>query len=60
MDLATSLNPGGIQTSETDLSEFYKKGGKLLTYHGGADQASNSLVPMVTYYSYLSSDATRI
>lgn len=40
MDFSTSINPGGIQTSDTDLSAFYQKGGKLLTYHGGADQVS--------------------
>lgn len=42
LDLAMKINPGRINTWDPDLSEFYKHGGKMLTFHGGADQVSLS------------------
>lgn len=40
LENAVNENPGGIETSGTDLSAFYKRGGKLLSYQGGYDQAA--------------------
>lgn len=37
-----SVNPGGVNTGEADLSSFRAKGGKLLVYHGRSDQANPS------------------
>lgn len=34
---ADSLNPGDANANETDISPFYDKGGKLISYHGYAD-----------------------
>ncbi|KAM0351020.1 hypothetical protein ACHAPU_002798 [Fusarium lateritium] len=38
MDFAIKLNPGGVNAAEADLKDFYAKGGKIISYHGQADQ----------------------
>ncbi|RFN53439.1 putative feruloyl esterase b-2 [Fusarium flagelliforme] len=38
MDFAINLNPGGVNANEGKLDKFYAKGGKILSYHGQADQ----------------------
>ncbi|KAG5799184.1 hypothetical protein H9Q69_001816 [Fusarium xylarioides] len=38
MDFAIKLNPGGVNAAEGELQEFYAKGGKIISYHGQADQ----------------------
>ncbi|KIL87117.1 hypothetical protein FAVG1_09671 [Fusarium avenaceum] len=38
MDFAVKLNPGGVNAAEADLEKFYAKGGKIISYHGQADE----------------------
>ncbi|KAH0429935.1 tannase and feruloyl esterase [Colletotrichum camelliae] len=38
MDFAVALNPGGIATDVRNLTAFRARGGKILQYHGRADQ----------------------
>jgi feruloyl esterase len=35
--LSERINPGNATANDFDLSPFYKKGGKLLHYHGFSD-----------------------
>ncbi|KAI1653694.1 tannase and feruloyl esterase [Daldinia decipiens] len=42
IDFAVSINPGRINTAEKDLSSFYHRGGKIITYHGRNDEAVTS------------------
>ncbi|KAF2111210.1 Tannase/feruloyl esterase [Lophiotrema nucula] len=38
MDFSIIVNPGRVNAGETDLSAFYKRGGKILSYHGRNDE----------------------
>lgn len=42
LDFALSINPGRVNTHETDLSAFRARGGKIIAYHGRADQTVTS------------------
>lgn len=42
MDFALSVNPGRVNTGETDLSAFHDRGGKLIAYHGRNDETVTS------------------
>ncbi|KAI1473803.1 tannase and feruloyl esterase [Daldinia eschscholtzii] len=42
MDLAMSINPGQVNAAEKDLSSFYRKGGKIISYHGRNDETVTS------------------
>lgn len=42
MDFATQVNPGLVNTDETDLSAFRAKGGKVIAYHGRNDETVTS------------------
>lgn len=41
MDLATKIDPGRINTWDPDLSAFYQRGGKMLLWHGTADEVND-------------------
>ena len=41
-EFADTLNPSGIRTFPTTLSDFSSRGGKLITYHGQQDQQITS------------------
>lgn len=38
MDFAVALNPGGVNSDFRNLTAFRARGGKILQYHGRADQ----------------------
>jgi len=40
MDFAIKINPGSVNTGETDLSKFHARGGKVIAYHGRNDEVS--------------------
>ncbi|KAI1106428.1 tannase and feruloyl esterase [Jackrogersella minutella] len=42
MDLALKINPGQVNAGETDLSSFYDRGGKIISYHGRNDETVTS------------------
>ncbi|KAK3670907.1 hypothetical protein LTR78_009185 [Recurvomyces mirabilis] len=42
MDYAIKLNPGKVNTGETDLSAYRVKGGKVIAYHGRNDETVTS------------------
>lgn len=42
MDFALSINPGRVNTGETDLSAFKARGGKVIAYHGRNDETVTS------------------
>ncbi|TID23407.1 feruloyl esterase b [Venturia nashicola] len=42
VDIAYRKNPGNVQSWEGDLSSFHNAGGKILHYHGLADQIISS------------------
>lgn len=44
---AEALNPGNISTFSGDLSAFHAQGGKIITYHGRADDVRLSLSPVL-------------
>jgi hypothetical protein len=46
MDFAVELNPGGIAFNDPDLSGFYKRGGKVLAYHGSSDVTVTSALSL--------------
>lgn len=37
VQLADAINPGNANANDSDISAFYAKGGKLMSYHGYAD-----------------------
>ncbi|KAG4269154.1 hypothetical protein FPRO04_14773 [Fusarium proliferatum] len=45
MDFAIKLNPGGVNAAEGDLQKYYNKGGKIISYHGQADQTITPKLP---------------
>ncbi|KAK2925987.1 Tannase/feruloyl esterase [Fusarium oxysporum f. sp. vasinfectum] len=49
MDFAVKLNPGGVNAAEGDLQKFYAKGGKIISYHGQADQTITPKLPAEYY-----------
>ncbi|KUJ13898.1 tannase and feruloyl esterase [Mollisia scopiformis] len=42
MDFAVKVNPGSVNTGESDLSAFFARGGKLMAYHGRNDNSVTS------------------
>ncbi|KAI1802329.1 tannase and feruloyl esterase [Daldinia bambusicola] len=42
MDVAININPGQVNTAEKDLSGFYRRGGKIISYHGRNDETVTS------------------
>lgn len=42
MDFAVRVNPGQVNAAETDLTSFYRKGGKIISYHGRNDETVTS------------------
>ncbi|KAI8630676.1 tannase and feruloyl esterase [Xylariaceae sp. FL1651] len=55
MDFALRINPGGVNAGETDLSKFYKKGGRILSYHGRSDETVTSALSKRFYSGVQSS-----
>ncbi|KAJ3531397.1 hypothetical protein NM208_g8891 [Fusarium decemcellulare] len=49
MDFAIQVNPGGVNAAEADLGEFYKRGGKIISFHGRNDQTVTSRLSMEYY-----------
>ncbi|KAH7147565.1 Tannase/feruloyl esterase [Fusarium sp. MPI-SDFR-AT-0072] len=49
MDFAVKLNPGGVNAAEGDLQKFHAKGGKIISYHGQADQTITPKLPAEYY-----------
>ncbi|KAF5698006.1 feruloyl esterase B-2 [Fusarium mundagurra] len=49
MDFAINLNPGGVNAAEGELQKFYAKGGKIISYHGQADQTITPKLPAEYY-----------
>ncbi|KAF4951572.1 hypothetical protein FGADI_7347 [Fusarium gaditjirri] len=49
MDFAVKLNPGAVNAAEGDLKKFYAKGGKIISYHGQADQTITPKLPAEYY-----------
>ncbi|CCT75812.1 related to feruloyl esterase B precursor [Fusarium fujikuroi IMI 58289] len=49
MDFAIKLNPGGVNAAEGELQKFYAKGGKIISYHGQADQTITPKLPAEYY-----------
>jgi feruloyl esterase len=47
--LSEQINPGNATADNFDMSPFYKKGGKILHYHGFSD---GSIVPGSSIYFY--------
>lgn len=44
MDFALKVNPGSVNTAESNLSAFYSRGGKLIAYHGRNDNVALPLL----------------
>ncbi|XXG97481.1 hypothetical protein Hte_003784 [Hypoxylon texense] len=42
MDFAVRVNPGQVNGGEKDLTSFYRKGGKIISYHGRNDETVTS------------------
>ncbi|OTA99242.1 hypothetical protein M426DRAFT_325327, partial [Hypoxylon sp. CI-4A] len=42
MEFAIKVNPGQVNAAETDLSGFYNRGGKIISYHGRNDETVTS------------------
>ncbi|KAI1214499.1 tannase and feruloyl esterase [Annulohypoxylon truncatum] len=42
MDFALRINPGQVNADDTDLSRFYRRGGKIMSYHGRNDETVTS------------------
>ena len=57
--LAENLNPANIRTWPATLPNFKKKGGKLLSYHGGQDNQITSL-NTERFYDYMSESDTNL
>lgn len=55
MDFAIKLNPGGVNAAEADLEKFYAKGGKIISYHGQADQTITPKL-LAKYYAKVQSN----
>ncbi|KAH7234667.1 Tannase/feruloyl esterase [Fusarium redolens] len=55
MDFAIKLNPGGVNAAEGELQRFYAKGGKIISYHGQADQTITPKLP-AEYYAKVQSN----
>lgn len=51
MENALEINPGGVNAASPDLSQFYKKGGKILSYHGRSDETVTPRLSMEYYVS---------
>ncbi|KAF5586343.1 feruloyl esterase B-2 [Fusarium pseudocircinatum] len=49
MDFAIKLNPGDVNAAEGGLQKFYAKGGKIISYHGQADQTITPKLPAEYY-----------
>ncbi|CAI6097697.1 unnamed protein product [Clonostachys chloroleuca] len=49
LDYALSINPGGVNSNSRDLSRFYKRGGKVLAYHGLVDTTVTPLLSTEFY-----------
>ncbi|KAM0490226.1 hypothetical protein ACHAP8_011763 [Fusarium lateritium] len=55
MDFAIKLNPGGVNAAEAKLDKFYDKGGKIISYHGQADQTITPKL-LAEYYTKVQSN----
>lgn len=51
MDNALKINPGGVNASSPDLTRFYEKGGKIISYHGRSDETVTPRLSMEYYVS---------
>ncbi|KAL4920401.1 tannase and feruloyl esterase-domain-containing protein [Aspergillus aurantiobrunneus] len=51
MGLALKINPGGVNAADPDFTQFYQKGGKILSYHGRSDETVTSRLSMEYYVS---------
>ena len=43
-----SVDPGNVSTFDGDFAQFRARGGKIITYHGGADD-----VPIISFTSLI-------
>ncbi|RGP77808.1 feruloyl esterase b-2 [Fusarium longipes] len=55
MDFAVKLNPGGVNAADGKLDAFYAKGGKIISYHGQADQTITPKL-LAEYYAKVQSN----
>ncbi|KAJ6013056.1 tannase and feruloyl esterase [Penicillium canescens] len=46
MNAAIKINPGGVNSGETDLSTFHRRGGKIISYQGWNDETLTSMLSM--------------
>ncbi|BCS24208.1 uncharacterized protein APUU_40652S [Aspergillus puulaauensis] len=51
MDNALKISPGGVNAASPDLTRFYQKGGKIISYHGCSDETVTPRLSMEYYVS---------
>ena len=54
IDLGRSIDPAGLSSNSTNMTALFNRGGKILQYHGLADQL---IPPFNSFFYYDSVDA---